>query len=91
MIHPADFKKLWHVEKDWQQDESDFIEVNVLLRHVGVRPVSQLTEVTDPDVSLEAEDDGAVNGGHQRGVDERDQPGSDSWKDFVAVRFPERR
>jgi hypothetical protein len=91
MIHPSDFKKLWHVKNDWQQNEAHLIEVNVLLCNVGIRPVSQLAEVADPNVSLEAEDDGAIHGGHQGRVDQWDKPGGNSGQNFVAVSFPKRR
>ena len=79
MIIPSDFKKLWHVEEDWKKNKSQLVEMNILLRHVRIGPISQLTEIADPDVSLETEDDRAVDGGHQRRVDQRDQPLRDPW------------
>lgn len=53
--------------------------MNIFLRHIWIRPITKLAEVADPDVALEAEDDRAVDGGHQRRVDERDQPLRDPW------------
>ena len=91
MVDPADFKELWQVEHDREQDQSNFVVVNVLLRHVGVRPVLELTQVADSHVSLQTEDDRAVDRGHEGSVDQRNQEWGYPRKYLVAVGLTNRR
>ena len=47
--------------------------LEIFLGDVGA--LAQLAQVTDPDVPLEAHDDGGVDGRHQRDLDDGQQPG----------------
>ena len=64
VVYPGDFKKFWRVEKYRQKYQPYLVEVDILFCYVRIGPVSQLTKVADPHISLETEYNSAVNRSH---------------------------
>ena len=85
----AHLKEPRQVEEDGEEGDEGDVEVELEAGEVVARAADEVGDEADADVALPAEDDGAVDGGHEGDLDEGQQDGHDAREDRLHVVGPQ--
>ena len=81
-------KESGEVEEDGEEGDDADVELELEVGEVVVA-ADEVGDEADADVALPAEDDGAVDGGHERDLDEGQEDGHDAREDLLHVVWPQ--
>ena len=85
----AHLKEPWQVEEDGEEGDEGDVEVELEAGEVVPGAADEVGDEADADVALPAEDDGAVDGGHEGDLDEGQEDGHDAREDRLHVVGPQ--